>query len=171
MKRAANSPKRIALTVSNWLDRIINEPVLRRPKLRRNGSEANSTAPHTPQFPRPIRSEPMEEVAPVLLFQSLFASGLAAVRKYQCRAFKGGPTDEEQTSSNDVVFLQRGAFCKHTSRRCQQVIDVNQVGFFASGSIHRVSQSHHRRIHSFEISVKRIDLESARHFFAIQLGH
>ena len=44
------------------------------------------TATHAPQFPRPIRSEPMEEVAPVLQVQSLFASGSAAVRKYQCRA-------------------------------------------------------------------------------------
>jgi AraC-like DNA-binding protein len=81
----------------------------------------------------------MNETVPVLEFQSVFASGVVAVRKYECRACKGGPEQEEQTSSNDVVFLQRGAFCKHTSRRHQQVIDVNQIGFFSSGSSYRVS--------------------------------
>jgi hypothetical protein len=73
-----------------------------------------------------------------LTFRSLHESPLVRVRDYICRACRGGPTPEEQSSGNDIVLLRRGAFSKHLGLRCVTA-DVNQAVFFSQGSTYRVS--------------------------------
>lgn len=82
---------------------------------------------------------PMSEIAPVLVFRSLFANDLVSVRQYQCRACRGGPAPEEQTQSCDVVFMLRGAFCRYTSQRKYNLVDVNHVAFFSPSEPYQVS--------------------------------
>lgn len=57
---------------------------------------------------------------------------------YACRACKGGPAAEEQSGLDSVVLMRRGAFRRHFGSR-SVTADVNQVAFFAKGSVHRVS--------------------------------
>src|SRR6516162_10669076 len=73
-----------------------------------------------------------------LAFHLLHDSPLVRVRDYHCRACRGGPTDEEYSSSNDIVLLRHGAFRKHFGRR-SETADVIQVVFFSKGSTYRVS--------------------------------
>jgi AraC-like DNA-binding protein len=73
-----------------------------------------------------------------LTFRPLHESPLVRVRDYICRACRGGPTPEEQSSSNDIVLLRHGAFSKHFGRRCVTA-DVNQSIFFSQESTYCVS--------------------------------
>jgi AraC-like DNA-binding protein len=73
-----------------------------------------------------------------LTFRSLHASPIVCVRDYTCRACRGGPAAEEHSSSNDIVLLRHGAFCKHFGRQ-GITADVNQAVFFSHGSTYRVS--------------------------------
>jgi AraC-like DNA-binding protein len=73
-----------------------------------------------------------------LTFHSLYDSPLVGVRDYCCRADRGGPTDEEHSSRNDIVLMRHGAFGKHFGRR-SVTADVNQAVFFSKGSTYRVS--------------------------------
>lgn len=73
-----------------------------------------------------------------LTYRSLFESPVVAVREYHCRACRGGPSVEEYSDSNNIVFMRQGAFAKHFGRR-SVVADVNQTVFFSRGSTYRVS--------------------------------
>jgi AraC family transcriptional regulator len=74
----------------------------------------------------------------LLTFHSLYDSPIVRVRDYCCSAGRGGPSAEEQSSSNDIVVMRRGVFCKHFGRR-SVTADVNQTVFFSKGSTYRVS--------------------------------
>jgi AraC-like DNA-binding protein len=73
-----------------------------------------------------------------ITFRSLYDSPIVSVRDYRCRAGRGGPAAEEHAALNQIVFVRRGAFCKHFGRRAVTA-DVNQAVFFAKGSTYRVS--------------------------------
>jgi AraC family transcriptional regulator len=73
-----------------------------------------------------------------LTFRALYDGLLVSVRAYCCRACRSGPAAEEDSGSNDIVLMRRGAFCKHFARRCITA-DVNQAVFFSKGSTYRVS--------------------------------
>ena len=81
---------------------------------------------------------PQRDKTPPIAFHSIYDSPLVSVRDYQCRACRGGPTPEEHSSSNNIVLLRHGAFCKHFGRR-NVVADVNQTVFFSAESTYRVS--------------------------------
>jgi len=74
----------------------------------------------------------------LLTFHSLYDSSTVKVRHYCCQAGRGGPSAEEQSSSNDIVVMGRGVFCKHFGRR-SVTVDVDQAVFFSKGSTYRVS--------------------------------
>ena len=61
-----------------------------------------------------------------LTFRPLYDGLLVSVRAYCCRACRSGPAAEEDSGSNDIVLMRRGAFCKHFARRCITA-DVNQA--------------------------------------------
>jgi AraC-like DNA-binding protein len=65
---------------------------------------------------------------------------MVTVRDYGCRAGRGGPGHEEESTTNNVVLMRHGVFSRHFGRR-HVTADVNQVAFFAKGSTYRVSHS------------------------------
>ena len=73
-----------------------------------------------------------------LTFHTLYQSPLLTVRDYRCRAGRGGPAGDEVSTSNNIVLMRHGVFCKHFGRR-SATADVNQAVFFCRGSTYRVS--------------------------------
>jgi AraC-like DNA-binding protein len=73
-----------------------------------------------------------------LTFSLLYNSPVVSVHDYCCRHDRGGPTVEEHCSSNHIVLMRRGVFCKHFGQR-SVTADVNQAVFFSKGSTYRVS--------------------------------
>jgi len=73
-----------------------------------------------------------------LTFQTIYQSPLLSVRDYRCCALRGGPAGEEDSTSNNIVLMRHGVFCKHFNRRTVTA-DVNQAVFFTRGSTYRVS--------------------------------
>lgn len=73
-----------------------------------------------------------------IVFHSLYSSLLLAVSDYRCSLGLGGPAGEEESSSDGIVLMRHGAFCKHFGRRAVTA-NVNQAAFFAKGSTYRVS--------------------------------
>lgn len=80
-------------------------------------------------------AKPVENL---LNFQVLYESPLVRVRDYCCRAACGGPAEEEQPDTDQVVLLRNGAFRKHFGRR-SVTADANQAVFFSKHSNYRVS--------------------------------
>lgn len=73
-----------------------------------------------------------------LSFCTLHASRLLRVREYACCAPRGGPSTEEGTHADEIVFLRQGAFCRHFGSR-SVTSDVNRVSFFTRGTSWRTS--------------------------------
>lgn len=73
-----------------------------------------------------------------LSYRALYASRVVSIRDYCCRACRGGPAAEEQSTGNHIVLMRHGAFCKHFGKR-SVTADVNQAVFFSRGSTYRVS--------------------------------
>jgi len=80
-------------------------------------------------------SRPAENL---LSFRSLYDSPIVSVSDYCCQAFRGGPSAEEHSGANNIVFMRHGAFSRHFGRR-SVTADVNQAVFFSKGSTYRVS--------------------------------
>lgn len=74
----------------------------------------------------------------LITFRSLYDSPLIRVQDYCCRISCGGPGDEENADSNQIVLMRNGAFSKHFGRR-SVTADVNQSVFFSKESTYRVS--------------------------------
>src|SRR5215471_17816057 len=75
---------------------------------------------------------------PVLKFRLLYEGPIVTVSDYCCEAGRGGPAEEEHSTTNSVVLMRHGAFSKHFGRR-SVTADVNQAVFFSAGSTYRVS--------------------------------
>lgn len=73
-----------------------------------------------------------------IAFKTLYESPLISVSDYNCRIERGGPAGEEYNSSNSIVLMRHGAFCKHFGTR-NATATVNQSVFFAKDSEYRVS--------------------------------
>lgn len=74
----------------------------------------------------------------MLKYRALHQSSVLSVSSYCCSACRGGAAAEEHASSNTIVLMRNGVFCKHVGK---QVVtsDVSQVTFFSKGSTYRVS--------------------------------
>lgn len=75
---------------------------------------------------------------PPIAYTRLYDSPLVHVRDYVCRASRGGPAAEEESTHNNVVLMRRGAFCRHFGRE-RVTADVNQAVFFSKHVVCRVS--------------------------------
>ncbi|MEQ9379944.1 MAG: AraC family transcriptional regulator, partial [Pirellulales bacterium] len=73
-----------------------------------------------------------------LRFRTLYESDIVKVREYRCCAARGGPEGEEYSTSNDVVLMRHGVFCRHSGRHTTTA-DINQAMFFPQGATYRVS--------------------------------
>lgn len=73
-----------------------------------------------------------------LSFRSLYSSPIVNISDYCCDEDNHEPGAEEQSESNSIVLMRRGAFSKHFGRR-KVTADVNQAVFFSRDSVYRVS--------------------------------
>jgi AraC family transcriptional regulator len=71
-------------------------------------------------------------------FRTLYSSPILAISDYRCDEDNHATGSEEQSDSNSIVLMRRGAFSKHVGRK-KVTADVNQAVFFSKDSVYRVS--------------------------------
>ncbi|HEX6279097.1 MAG TPA: AraC family transcriptional regulator [Pyrinomonadaceae bacterium] len=74
----------------------------------------------------------------LLQFRTLYDSPMIVVRDYVCQHDHREASPEEESDSNSVTLMRNGAFARHFGKR-KVTSDVNQVSFFAKGTVYRVS--------------------------------
>lgn len=71
-------------------------------------------------------------------FRTLYKSPIVTISDYCCEEDNHAPGAEEESVSNSIVLMRRGAFSRHFGRR-KVTADVNQAVFFSKDSVYRVS--------------------------------
>jgi len=71
-------------------------------------------------------------------FRTLYKSPIVTISDYCCEEDNQAPGAEEESVSNSIVLMRRGAFSKHFGRK-KVTADVNQAVFFSKDSVYRVS--------------------------------
>src|SRR5579862_6643376 len=61
-----------------------------------------------------------------------------SISDYACKCRRGGPAEEETSSTNDVVFVRRGVFRRNVLGR-EEIADANHVVFFRQDEPYRIS--------------------------------
>ncbi|MEP6847939.1 MAG: AraC family transcriptional regulator [Acidobacteriota bacterium] len=73
-----------------------------------------------------------------LSFRTLYKSPIVDISDYRCAEDNHSPGHEEESESNSIVLMRRGAFAKHFGKR-KVTADVNQAVFFSNNSVYRIS--------------------------------
>jgi len=71
-------------------------------------------------------------------FRTLYKSPIVTISDYCCEEDNRAPGAEEESVSNSIVLMRRGAFSRHFGRK-KATADVNQAVFFSKDSVYRVS--------------------------------